>query len=57
MTASVFRVTNLTPGSECSPSQRCVMQARECKRQADNCAAGIPTLIEENGGAVQVEVS
>jgi hypothetical protein len=33
------------------------MQARECKRQADNCAAGIPTLIEENGGAVQVEVS
>ena len=23
-------------------NQWCVMQAKECKRQADNCAAGIP---------------
>ena len=35
-------------------NQWCVMQARECKRQADNCANGVPTVIEENGDLAAV---
>lgn len=35
-------------------NQWCMMQARECKRQADNCANGVPTVIEENGDLAAV---
>ena len=31
-------------------NQWCVMQAKECKRQADNCARGVPEVIESADG-------